>query len=44
MGFDVNNVKQDAESLLRPGSRWGQSVVAAVYNYNIIFLLTSTEE
>lgn len=37
MGFDVivNNVKQDAESLLRPGSRWGQSVGAAVYNYNI---------
>lgn len=39
MGFDViaNNVKQDAESLLRPDSRWSQWVVAAAYNYNITY-------
>lgn len=35
-------MKQDVESSLRLGSRWGQSVVAVVYLYkNHIFLLTS---
>lgn len=40
MGFDVivNNVKQNEEkSVLGPGSRWGQLVVAAVCNYNITY-------
>lgn len=41
MGFDV--IVNNAEYLLRPNSRWGQSVVTAVYNYHI-FLLTAAEE